>query len=330
MFGMRTRKIGLTAALMLVGSLGVACGGQGNEGTATNEEPTTNNATENVAEQPTNDSGDEQGAEPNLPAATEPTAEELGEAAVEGQEGQDDGFAATLAENPADPEAAPADGGGEATAEGEGVGQLSDALLSTRGATLASEARRIANFTNRSTSYYYYQTYMNESTGTRRADCSGLLAYIISRKSPSGYSLIPRWEGSSRPLARDYFNYLKNRPTSASTTTSARWRRITKPSALKPGDIVVYAYSSGQTTGHAMMVKETPWKGSRSGEWIVPVVDSARSGHASDTRGSTYSGPGAGRLGIKVNSYGYPTGYYWKGGVSTYLNQTTIVMGRLE
>ncbi len=305
-----TRQMGLTAAVVLAGSMSVACGAQSVE--ATKDEQNVM-ATDNAATEQTGE---------DAPAST-PTEEETAGLAVEGSEGGDDGLASTLAENPADAEAPAAEGDGE-------VGQQSEALLSTRGASLASEARRIANFTTRSTSYYSHTTYMNESTGTRRTDCSGLMAYIISRKSSSGYALLPTWEGATRPLARDYFNYLKGRPTTASTQSSARWRRITKPSSLKPGDIVVYAYSSGQTTGHVMMVKELPYKGSRTGEWIVPVVDSAMSGHASDSRGTTYTGPGTGRIGIKVNSDGYPTGYYWKGGVSTTLNTTTIVMGRLE
>jgi cell wall-associated NlpC family hydrolase len=312
MVSKRTRQMGFTAALMLMGSMSVACGAEYVEpGT---DEPT---VTSESSATPTSTT------EADEPTSVMPTEEETGGLAAEGREGADEGLASTLAENAADAEAPAAEQDGE-------IAQQSEALLSTRGSSLATEARRIANYTNRSTSYYSHTTYMNESTGTRRADCSGLMAYILSRKSPSGYSLIPATEGGVRPVARDIFNYLNGRPTTASTQTSARWRKILKPSLLKAGDLVVYAYSSGQTTGHVMMVKELPYKSSRSGEWIVPVVDSARSGHASDSRGTTYTGPGTGRIGIKVNSDGYPTGYYWKGGVSTTLNTTKIVMGRLE
>jgi hypothetical protein len=253
---------------------------------------------------------------------TEPTPEEVGDATLEGAEGQDDSFTSTIAANAL---AADEDGAGT---DGDVV-QRSEALLSTRGSSLASEGRRIAGFTTRSTSYYSFSTYMNESTGARRADCSGLVDYILARKSPSGYALIPAIEGGVRPLARDIFNYLAGRPTSASTQSAARWRRIEFARDLKPGDLVVYRYSAGQTTGHVMMVKELPYKG-RPSEWIVPVVDSARSGHAEDSRGTSYTGPGAGKVGIKVGGDGRPVGYYWRGGQSTTLNTTKIVMGRLE
>jgi hypothetical protein len=173
---------------------------------------------------------------------------------------------------------------------------------------------------------------MNEETGTRRTDCTGLMTYIIKRMSLSGYNLIPTSD-SSHPLSKDFYDYFMSRPTTASTTDSARWRRIVYPMSLKPGDIIVYKYSSTSatgTTGHTMMVKELPVKGSRYREILVKVVDSAKSGHASDTRGSSYDGPGAGTIGIKVDSYGKAIGYYWKGGISTSLNETKLAFGRLE
>ena len=252
-----------------------------------------------------------------------PTAEELGEGTVEGAEGTDEGFAAALAAEQPTAEEQPA---------ADGVGQTADALLSTRGTTLANEARRIAGFTNRATSYYSYTTYMNEETGTRRTDCTGLMSYILKRKSLSGYNLIPDG-GNAHPLSEDFYDYFASRPTTANTGTSARWRRIVYAMSLKPGDIIVYKYSSTSstgTTGHTMMVKELPTRGSRSGEILVKVVDSARSGHADDTRGSSFTGPGTGTLGIKVDSSGKPVGYYWKGGISTSLNTTKLVFGRLE
>ena len=62
----------------------------------------------------------------------------------------------------------------------------------------------------------------------------------------------------------------------------------------------------------------------------MKVVDSAGSGHANDTRGSSYSGPGTGTLGIKVDSNGLAVGYYWRGGQSTTLNTTRLAFGHLE
>ncbi|MBI2394226.1 MAG: hypothetical protein HYV09_31940 [Deltaproteobacteria bacterium] len=334
----------ILAAVALLGSLTVACGGGGFEqpgaeqiaepNTTSNTTSTNTSSTEtrqNAQVPETQPVAAEMSAEEGvdtafstedgeLPDYAEPTEEETGGLVVEGREGMDQGLEAALAENPAEPEARPVV---------DGVGTSSQALLSDRGTSLANEARRIAGYTNRSTSYYAFTLYMNESTGTRRTDCSGLIAYILSRKQSGGYDLIPT-DGTYRPIASDYFDYLLSRPTTASTTTSPRWRRILKPISLKPGDLVVYKNPpGGSTSGHVMMVKDLPYAG-RSGEVIVPVVDSARSGHAKDTRGSTYSGPGAGSIGVKVDSYGKPTGYYWKGGLTSYPTYTKIVMGRLE
>lgn len=257
-----------------------------------------------------------------------PTSEETGDLVIEGREGDDPGIDAAIAANPdPTPEAAPS-----VDPSAGGVGQSTQALLSTRGSTLATEARRIAGFTDRPTSYYSTTTYMNESTGTRRTDCTGLMTYILKRKALSGYNLIPISSGASHPLSSDFYNYFISRPTTANPGTSARWRRILKPASLKPGDVIAYRYattSSEGTTGHTMMVKEYPTTG-RYRELLVKVVDSARSGHANDTRGTRWSGPGTGTIGIKTDSVGTAIGYYWSGGVSTTLNQTKLAFGRLE
>lgn len=261
-----------------------------------------------------------------------PTAEETGGLVVEGGEGDDPDFERAVAENPGG--AAREDVARDDDSKDEvddAIDSVSRALLSTRGTIVANEARRIAGFTKRSTSYYSHPTYMNESTGTRRADCSGLLGYVLSRKQPRAYELV-RNGAASRPTAARYFDYIRARPTSASTISSARWRRILYPRNLKPGDVIAYKYSASSgssSSGHVMIVKDPPRSG-RYREWLVPVVDSVLSRHASDTRGSGDTGPGAGTIGVKVDSAGKPIGYYWRGGISTILNKTTLVFGRIE
>lgn len=306
-----------------MGTSALACGG----GASTDgQSPEQTSTTESVS------AAEPLPAEEAIPAddgaqdtPVDPTDEEKGSAPVEGSEGTDPGFAAVLAENPA-----PADQ--DLADENDGVGTKGEALTtSARGATLNTEAKRIAGFTDRATSYYSSTTYMNESTGTRRTDCTGLMSYILARKQSSAYKLIPS-SGVAHPLSKDFYDYFISRPTTANTGTSPRWRRVIRPKYLSPGDIIVYKYtstSSTGTTGHTMMVTGYPTQG-RSGELLVRVVDSARSGHANDTRGSSYSGPGTGILGIKVDSTGLPVGYYWRGGVSTTLNTTRLAFGHLE
>lgn len=316
---MFTNRAFLSIVLGLAGASAVACGGSADPSAMVGEQNAVgaSEPTPAAEELPSNDTAE------NTPVT--PTGEELGDSRANGTEGQDDGLDAALAANPAAPET-PAD-----STDGE-LGQTSDALLSDRGTSLASEGKRIAGFTDRPTSYYSFTTYMNESTGTRRTDCSGLMTYILKRKQATAYSLIPIPSGASHPVASDFYDYFMSRPTTANTGTSPRWRRIVKPQYLVPGDLVVYKYSSTSstgTTGHVMMVTGSPTAG-RSGELLVKVVDSARSGHANDTRGTTYSGPGTGTIGIKYDSNGYAVGYYWSGGKSTTLNTTKLAFGRLE
>lgn len=316
----------LAMVLSLSATSALACGGAGPDSFQLSAAPTSS-----ATAAPMGAASEPLPAEEALPAdependSVEPTEEELGSGPIGGREGADVGFAAAIAENPDVPEAPDAQTGDLGTA-------ISALTTSARGATLNAEAVRIAGWTNRSTSYYSFSTYMNESTGTRRSDCTGLMAYILARKQPSAYGLIPISDGGVRPYSKDFYDYFRSRPTTANPGTGAFWRRVIRPKYLSPGDIVVYKYSSTSatgTTGHTMMVTGYPTWG-RAGELLVKVVDSARSGHAADTRGTTYSGPGTGTIGIKVDADGLPLGYYWRGGQSTTLNATQLVFGHLE
>ena len=249
---------------------------------------------------------------------------------VDGYEGQDPGWAAALeeAKKPAPPQTAAA-----TDPDGSDVGQSADALtVGSRGYTLFSEHRRQLSDFKASTSYYDHTTYMNEATGTRRTDCSGWVDYSLTRVLQSAYDLVPH-PNTFKPLADDWYNYLVGRPTSASTDTSkARWRRISRAQDLQRGDLVVWLEpvgSASDNTGHVMMVNATPTQG-RTGEWLVPVMDSTTAPHANDSRGTTHTGPGTGTIGLKVDSSGNPVAYYWRGGLSSSAISTKIVLGRLE
>jgi len=291
---------GLRRALLVLapvaGLLGVACGGTGNG----------------------SGGGDPQDDPANV-------------AHVEGYEGQDQGWDAALkeAEQPAPPQQT-------TSTDSEGssdIGKSSDALtVSSRGYALVSEHRRQLSYLDVATSYYDHTTYMNESTGTRRTDCSGWVDYSLTRVLKSAYDLVPH-PYTYKPLADDWYRYLSGRPTSESTdTTNPRWRRILHAQDLKRGDLVVWLTPAGSTsdnTGHVMLVNATPTAG-RTGEWLVPVMDSTTSPHANDSRGTTHTGPGTGTIGLKVDAYGKPVAYYWRGGLSYTAVSTQIVLGRLE
>ncbi len=259
-----------------------------------------------------------------------PLSELENDTKVEGSEAEDPGYAEAVGGQDRPPTVTDTDGdvGGD-------IAQTSDALLGTRGTILKNDAQRIADFLTRSTSYYSHTTYMNESTGTRRTDCSGLTGYMLKRVLREAYDKVPFPSWRSKPLAEDYFNYIATRYTSASTQTSARWRRITSVKNLKPGDMVVWKYGSDNpNTGHIMIVRDYPRAGRADrSEWIVPIIDSTSTPHsykAWDSRATTYTGVGQGSIGLKIDSTGAPRAYYWTGGTSPTAVYKTVMMARIE
>jgi hypothetical protein len=203
--------------------------------------------------------------------------------------------------------------------------------LYMRGQILNKEVLRQLSHLNTGTSYYSHTTYVNEETGTRRVDCSGFVDYAVRRVLPEAYEKVPH-PTSQRPLANDWYNYLRERYQSASTQESLRWREIRHVGELRSGDLVVWLRPqsvSGDNTGHIMFVLATPTRG-RPGEWLVKVADSTTSPHANDTRGTTRTGPGSGTIGLTVDSWDRPLAYYWRGGLSYTAFSTPIAMGRVE
>jgi hypothetical protein len=250
---------------------------------------------------------------------------------LSGVEGEDPGWAAAMAQNEAHAKAEAS--ATQNTPEGE-IATTSQALGSARGKSISTEARREYVTLNLPTSYYSHTSYFNETTNTRRADCTGFADYVISRVQPTGYSLVPHTSGGYRPDPIDWYNYLVNRPSTASTTTASRWRRILKVTSLIPGDVVAWLRpptSTSTSKGHVMIVDGLPRAG-RSGEWLVPVIDSTSTPHHGDSRDlADRTGIGAGTIGLKADATtGKPIGYWWSGGYSSTLDKTSIALGRLE
>lgn len=238
---------------------------------------------------------------------------------VFGREGVDPTWAQTMAEL-----------GAEEGHNPFGLYRANHSLL-MRGQIFWKEANRQLTTLNTETSYYSHSTYMNESTNTRRADCSGYVDYALRRVLPEAYDKVPH-PNTQRPLANDWYNFLKERYQTASTQESVRWREIIHVRELVPGDLVVWLRPenvSGDNTGHIMIVAAKPTAG-RASEWLVRVTDSTTSPHTNDTRGTTRTGIGAGTIGLKVDGWDRPIAYYWRGGASYNAYDTPIAMGRVE
>jgi hypothetical protein len=202
--------------------------------------------------------------------------------------------------------------------------------ITARGKTFFAEVDRELRHTNTATSYYSHDTYINESTGTRRTDCSGLVDYAFKRVLPDAYIKVPH-PNTQRPMADDWYEYLVGRFQSPSTQTTVRFREMRHVGELVPGDLVVWLKPQnvvGDNTGHIMVVAARPTHG-RKDEWLIKVIDSTTSPHANDSRG-TRTGIGTGTIGLLVDGWDRPTAYYWRGGLSRDAVTTPIAMGRVE
>jgi hypothetical protein len=203
--------------------------------------------------------------------------------------------------------------------------------LSMRGRIFYKEVQREIATLNIETSYYAHMTYMNESTGTRRTDCSGFVDYALGRVLPDAYEKVPHPE-TQRPLADDWYDYLVGRYQSPSTQETVRWREIRHVGELVPGDLVVWLKPqnvTGDNTGHIMIVLARPTAG-RASERLVRIGDSTTSPHANDSRGTERTGIGTGTIGLKVDGWDRPVAYWWRGGLSYNAYETPIAMGRVE
>jgi hypothetical protein len=203
--------------------------------------------------------------------------------------------------------------------------------ITARGRTFFAEVDRERRTLNVATSYYSHDTYMNESTGTRRTDCSGFVDYALQRVLPDAYAKVPH-PNTYKPLANDWYAYLVDRFQSPSTQTTVRWREMRHVGELVPGDLVVWLKPqnvTGDNTGHIMIVAARPTRG-RTHEWLVKIIDSTTSPHANDSRGTTHTGIGSGTIGLLVDDWDRPTAYYWRGGLSRDAVPTPIAMGRVE
>lgn len=192
------------------------------------------------------------------------------------------------------------------------------------GLLLLHEAER--ELARMNSSHYTHRTSIDEENGTYDYDCSGFVGYALSRADPCAFRVLLH----TRPDAGNYYYHLVQ---FGPAPGNGGWMRVSTPLELRPGDIIVWLKpdeSDAKSTGHIMVVAEEPLRNpERSGEVLVRVIDSTTSAHADDTRGSGRNGLGKGTIGIMTDSSGPPTGYYWRGGVSSVMQETDMVFARI-
>lgn len=149
-------------------------------------------------------------------------------------------------------------------------------------------------------------------------DCSGLIIALLEHCYPHqfGDGAFKRWLDSGRPTARRFYD---------AVVAERGFRRVANVVEARPGDLIAVKYPpGGETTGHTMLIAEAPRRiepetaplveGTK--QWLVTVIDQAKSGHgAADTRrepdGTFRGGLGRGGLRIYTRADGSPIGYSW-------------------
>jgi hypothetical protein len=181
-------------------------------------------------------------------------------------------------------------------------------------------------------STYSHHTHVDEPSGSFAYDCSGFLAYALSRAVPDALAAVqattPR-----RPRSADYVVFLGSIPADGSV--KGRWQRLGRVQDLVPGDVIAWlkpADSHSTNTGHTMIV-HGPVTASPAtpGAFIVPIADSTARPHAAgDARAAEHrTGLGQGEIVLVTGAGGAPVGYRWSHGKSRE-KATTIALGRLR
>ena len=189
---------------------------------------------------------------------------------------------------------------------------------------LLEEAER--QLARMNSSRYTHETSVDEENGTYNYDCSGFVGYALSRADPCAFRVLLH----KRPDAGSFYYHLV---LFGPAPGNGSWMRVSTPLELRPGDIIVWLKpdeSDSKSTGHIMVVAGLPEQNpEREGEVLVRVIDSTTSAHAADSRKTGQTGLGKGTIGIMTGPSGLPNGYYWRGGVSSALQETEMVFARI-
>jgi len=229
-------------------------------------------------------------------------------------EGEDPGWNQTVPTISSFPTSAGSEGSGEALVA-EAVRELR-AVQSTR---------------------YRHRTRVDEETGTFEFDCSGFVAYALTRVNPAALARVPVGP-KGRARAEDFVAFF-----AGLGPDDPAWVPIRRGSDLGRGDLVAWlrpAEVTNTNTGHIAIVLERVGEAPTSSattaiggvrELLLRVADSTESAHTGDERGvETSTGLGAGIIGLVVDASDAPIGYRWRGNKSPKAFVTRIAIGRLR
>lgn len=179
------------------------------------------------------------------------------------------------------------------------------------------------------TTQYQHDTDVDVSIGQFFYDCSGLVDYALGVARRSAVEALPiSRPDAGRPLAEDYEHYLR---LADGGIGDGAWEPVIKVAALLPGDVIAWLVtpdSESRDTGHVLVVLERPRPNPRHpGEWLIQIADSTTMPHADDSRVG-YDGLGTGLIGLDVDDFGRPSGFFWRGGETESPTPTKVALGR--
>lgn len=177
---------------------------------------------------------------------------------------------------------------------------------------------------------YSHRPRIDVKNGIYVWDCSIMATWIINQVSPRARKALAK----EKPLARDFYQTIK---TADTLFPRNGWLRITKPSAIAPGDVFAWLkpemFRERPNTGHVGFVigKPRPHP-SYTSVWVMRIADATRELHENDSRPvGGEGGFGTATIAVKFDDQGAPVAYGWYGAsqdTATYV-PTSIVFGRV-
>lgn len=180
-------------------------------------------------------------------------------------------------------------------------------------------------------SRYTPNTRVDAKAGVYEFDCSGMASWVLRRATPGAWQGVRQRSATGRLVARDFVRHIasvrEGKPSWA-------WERVGRISDARPGDVVAWLKPAGwnsNVTGHVGFVMSTP-EPSRlvPGGYLVRFADASRYRHQDDSRANTdRDGFGVGTILLVGDpETGAPVAYGWFGDYSSWISETSIVIGR--
>jgi hypothetical protein len=179
---------------------------------------------------------------------------------------------------------------------------------------------------------YRHDTVVNVRQGRYEFDCSGMIAWVLSRAAPVAHRATLRATSGSRPLAADYARHFLSLRDNGRRRDG--WLRVGRVQDARPGDVLAWIKPrivASRNTGHIGFVVQAPVRSQTiANGWLVRIADSSSYQHQDDSReGTNRTGFGRGTLLIVENpDTGAPAAFGWFGENSAWVLQTAIAIAR--